>query len=845
MQDQYSLQRWVVQLVGLRVHALVVLGILVLALVGPLPDSQAGWVTCPPQVVMVTGEGRRQRRRRPGSPTGSWAWAAWGRYLAHTAHLPVARSLLLGGLWQLSGQQGPGWVSLVPWGVWLWRSAGLLWPWLRRQPEWRGVDWLLQQAQRGLLLGYLSLALGRLWQPRPLAHLLPPALEGAEARPALGVLGLGCQVCQRQAPQVEVVPEEDGSYTATLCGHFTLRVAGDDPFRKRLLLLFLRLLEAPGEARGSRRTRDGRTPFVRQEYLAQVFAMPQPDLSRLEKYWLAGDWANLLSLKTAEVLTQEVQARIVAVFATFPWWGVERVYEYLREQGVAVSQRQVRQAAEQSGWSQLRAALVQRYHLTAESIRPRDGWLTGQLLAQVATLLARLESGSGLTPEEHLTLADLRALAAETGVVAPPPLKALPWLLRVERLVFGHWEEVSDGTVRCLYCGSSDVVRKSRQPRRKQYYDAEGNVRTVEVYRYYCRNPQCEKGSFTHLPPGLVPYSRYRTEVHLLALQMYEWGYSTYRRTGAALGVASMTAYRWVSAWGDTLLPVAALFGVVKSSGVVGVDEKYVLVPKNDKPAGEMRRWMYVYLAVDVHTYDLLHIALYPHNSQESAQAFLLALRAKGYHPRVIVTDLRQDYGAVIARVFPQAEHHECLFHALQNLQDHFKEVYGDAYAETHPQAVALKQEMYAIFEAQTKRTAQKRYAEVMAQREAHVSATPEAAVLFDFLERHWPQLVNGIESDLIPRTNNTVELVIRRFDQHYQNFCGFDALETAQRFLGVFEKVYRFTPFSADAQPRLRGKSPLQLAGYDIRQMPMATLCAGLSVDWPPETTQDRVPNS
>jgi hypothetical protein len=845
MQDQYSLQRWVVQLVGLRVHALVVLGILVLALVGQVPDSQAGWVTCPPQVVMVTGEGRRQRRRRPGPPTGSWAWAAWGRYLAHTAHLPVARSLLLGGLWQLSGQQGPGWVSLVPWGVWLWRSAGLLWPWLRRQPEWQGIDWLLQQAQRGVLLGYLGLALGRLWQPRPLANLLPPAWEGAEARPALGVLGLGCQVCPRQAPQVEVVPEEDGSYTATLCGHFTLRVAGDDPFRKRLLLLFLRLLEVPGEARGSRRTRDGRTPFVRQEYLAQVFAMPQPDLSRLEKYWLAGDWANLLSLKTAEVLTQEVQARIVAVFATFPWWGVERVYEYLREQGVAVSQRQVRQAAEQSGWSQLRAALVQRYHLSAESFRPRDGWLTGQLLAQVATLLARLESGSGLTPEEHLTLADLRALAAEAGVVAPPPLKALPWLLRVERLVFGHWEEVSDGTVRCIYCGSTDVVRKSRQPRLKRYYDAEGNVQTVEVYRYYCRNPQCEKGSFTHLPPGLVPYSRYRTEVHLLALQMYEWGYSTYRRTGAALGVASMTAYRWVSAWGDTLLPVAALFGVVKSSGVVGVDEKYVLVPKNDKPAGEMRRWMYVYLAVDVHTYDLLHIALYPHNSQESAQAFLLALRAKGYHPRVIVTDLRQDYGSVIARVFPQAEHHECLFHALQNLQEYFKEVYGDAYAETHPQAVALKQEMYAIFEAQTKRTAAKRYAEVMAQREAHVSATPEAAVLFDFLERHWPQLVNGIESDLIPRTNNTVELVIRRFDQHYQNFCGFDTLETAQRFLGVFEKVYRFTPFSADAQPRLRGKSPLELAGYDIRQMPMASLCAGLSVDWPSETTQDRVPNS
>jgi|GEM_PF-2723052 hypothetical protein len=71
---------------------------------------------------------------------------------------------------------------------------------------------------------------------------------------------------------------------------------------------------------------------------------------------------------------------------------------------------------------------------------------------------------------------------------------------------------------------------------------------------------------------------------------------------------------------------------------------------------------------------------------------------------------------------------------------------------------------------------------------------------------------------------------------------CGFDSLETAQRFLGVSEKLYRFTPFSADAQARIRGKSPLELAGYDIRQIPMAWLCAGLSVDWPLETAQDHV---
>ena len=136
-------------------------------------------------------------------------------------------------------------------------------------------------------------------------------------------------------------------------------------------------------------------------------------------------------------------------------------------------------------------------------------------------------------------------------------------------------------------------------------------------------------------------------------------------------------------------LPVAAcggLFGVVHSSGVVGVDEKYVLVPKNDKPEGDMKRWMYVYFAVDCTTYDLLHIQFYPYNTKHSARAFLLALPGKGYHPRVVVTDMRVDYREVVAQVFPQAVHHECIFHALQQVREYAQEAYGTNYAQTHPE---------------------------------------------------------------------------------------------------------------------------------------------------------------
>jgi len=834
-------KRRIVQLALVRWHILVVLGLLVLILGGQLPESLAGWLACPPPVVSdatIPRRGRRFVSARRGSPGRFW------RHLRRTIHLPLLRSGLLWGLWFCSGAVGPVWIGLVPWGLWVWQSSGVLWPRLRRQPEWRAIHWLCWQGQRLVLLGYLGLALRAWWQGHA-SSLAWPELEAADLGPGSGVLGLGCVICGREEPWVEVVPAADGGYTATLCGHFTWHVPHGHPFRARVLRHSLRALEAPGPQRRGRRTRDGRTPLVPQAQLAAWFQMPQPDISREEQYWLTEDWANLLSLDTAEPLTNELRARVVAVCVAFPWWGVQRVYHYLQEQGVRVSERQVRQAVEQSGWTILRQELGRRYQITAASIRPRDEWLVRELLALVATLLEKLEAGTGLTPAEQLAVADLQTLGAEVGIVAPPPLQPLPWLLRVERVVFGHWDAVTDGTVRCIYCGSTQVVRKSKQPRLKQYYDEAGNLQTVEVYRYYCRNTACNKGSFTNLPPGLVPYSRYRTTVHLLSVQMYAWGHSTYRCTGAALGVTSMTVYRWVSAWGYELLPVAALFGVVKSSGVVGVDEKYVLVPKNDKPAGKMRRWMYVYLAVDVYTYDLLHIALYPSNNQDSARAFLLALRAKGYAPTIIVTDLRQDYGQVMAQVFPKAQHHECIFHALQDVQQHFKQVYGAQFAETHPEAAALKAQIYHIFAARTKRTAQKRYEQVLAQRPLYVRETPAAVAIFDFLEHHWPTLVNGIESTLIPRTNNAVELVIRRFDQHYQNFCGFDSLASARLFLGVFEKVYRFTPFSQDAQPRIRGKCPLELAGYDLRHMPMTALAAGSSFAWPLEPPRAEVPKS
>ena len=141
----------------------------------------------------------------------------------------------------------------------------------------------------------------------------------------------------------------------------------------------------------------------------------------------------------------------------------------------------------------------------------------------------------------------------------------------------------------------------------------------------------------------------------------------------------------------------------------------------------------------------------------------------------------------------------------------------------------------------------------MLALRQQYVAEQPAAAAIFDTLERHWPKLVNAMGSTIIPKTNNAVELVIRRFDQHYQNFCGFARIETAQQFLVVFELVYRCTPFATDNKKdqerppnqRIGGKCPLELAGYDVRHLPIAQICRGRLLNWPVAALAEVVPNA
>jgi hypothetical protein len=755
---------------------------------------------------------------------------AWLCLLPSLLARTLARCALLIGLLHLNGwlpiRPLSGCVLLVPVG----QGVLLLWARVARRATHRARQWA-----NGLL---------RLYQMTLLA-LLIGVLHRLVEQAGVSVVGW-CAVClpftwhTRPDEQTEVTittldadqAHPLGHYQVTLRGNFSLTWQPRDSFERWLLILFLRKLHKV----------DASCPVLSQTQVGQGCGVHQYEVSLWETRVRQHGWHTLSDRYRHQLNSAlpdpKLSRQILDLWVPAFWLSAWEVRERLITRGVipdraALSCESLLDLAHHTGFGRVRQMLLARFQVQEGQLIAKEQWWLNELLALNARLLSKLEQGERITPQELVDIEALRLPTPPKNVdPASPPLVAA-----LRQTLFALPTEAADEPVCCTYCGSTHTSAKSKKPRLKTVIDPlTGQKQHIEVLRRYCHNPECTRKTFTHFPQGVLPHSPHPLQARLVAVEVYERLLSTYRRSACLLDVSAATAYRWVVSLSPAATALAAYLGAVRTSGVVGIDDKWLLVcsPSAVRPHGKRLRavWRYAYFAIDVYSYDILALELYPQHNDQAVHLLLLELKAKGVTPRIVVTDLDPAYGRMLPIVFPKAVHHECIFHAIQNALSQLTRVYGRHYAEQNPQAAALHEVVVHLFRAKTQKTVRKRFHDLMALRDEYVARTPEVACVFDSLERHFPKLVNAFENPLIPTTNNATELVIRRFDQHYQSMCGLDSLESARLYLRVFEFVFRLTPFASDNPTRhIRGKCPLELAGYDLEALPIAEFFAQLKL--------------
>lgn len=482
-----------------------------------------------------------------------------------------------------------------------------------------------------------------------------------------------------------------------------------------------------------------------------------------------------------------------------------------------ISQDKIRNLMRKVDFWGLRKQLAREY--SKGQYRKSTTWVMEKYRELINHLLSQLAQGQRWSKAQINEYID--RMPAAVRQVAPQESSCEPigkaWL---KCFLFGL-PKMRDGKICCPACGSFDTARKSSHPEIQIVTDHDGQSRQVKTLRFYCRNPHCSTKTFSAPIDGSHVLDQARFAKACLMLRQIITLRSPYRALANLLGTSKSVVFNELSSIAQMVDHLDEILGLVRFSGTVCIDEKFVKIAAFKK--SKKRPFGYLFVAVDPATGDLLHVEIFASRDKQSAEAFLMQLKAKGIYPTTIMTDLAETYDQPVRSVYGRSvTMARCFFHFKKNIFDHMNDQFGK---KNIPEiATQLKEEIFDVVDAQARKTIRQRYQALQRQKAHYLDQDPKLLPMFACIESYYPHLMRVTENIRVPiRTNNPAEQVIRHFNQRYKIMSGFKTLETARRHARLFQIVYRFTPLSNDAKiASKRGLAPLELAGYEIRHMPI-----------------------
>jgi len=229
---------------------------------------------------------------------------------------------------------------------------------------------------------------------------------------------------------------------------------------------------------------------------------------------------------------------------------------------------------------------------------------------------------------------------------------------------------------RCPQCG----IWSPRNEIRHRYF-WEPDLRQPTVTEVLCGCylcPACPEGQrwFVVAPPEFRTRRQYSATAQRFAVDLVrKHGLSVEQAAAAAQDMFHLpelqatTILSWLRAAGDAVDSFAHVEAAVEAfSGQMALDEVY---------DGE---W-YVIKATDpLNDVELGWVMGGGSPSDRHMRAFLLDLKAAGFHPKLVVTDGSSLYPNVIAEVWPDAKHQRCVFHFIKQLNENLRSAFWAAY---------------------------------------------------------------------------------------------------------------------------------------------------------------------
>jgi len=246
------------------------------------------------------------------------------------------------------------------------------------------------------------------------------------------------------------------------------------------------------------------------------------------------------------------------------------------------------------------------------------------------------------------------------------------WPLEIKNL------RIAPDVAPCPLCGALSP-RNEVRPLHRQAASLTGpSTICVEVGCYLC--PNCPTGSrwFRLAPVGFVEQSDYTDSSRALVLSLvtkYKQSFSGAAAQARDLfhlqDLADTTVMRWFREEGSAVDCIGHMARCVAAfSGQMAIDEVYdgnCYVIRVTDPINRLE--IYTWLGKGSPT-------------EVEVRNVLLELRKNGFSPKLVVTDGSPLYPAVLAEVFPEAEHQRCVFHFMQGVNKALNKAFWEAYNE-------------------------------------------------------------------------------------------------------------------------------------------------------------------